>query len=275
MIQDIHPHKFDNSFISGAKLHDNDYIFHFKENSLLLKKSSGKFEIPKKKEVSFFKEEGIYLFKLNNTNCFLVWDCMKPKADDFAYHEIKFRNPFSEKEIDWCAAVALQLKNWYSDNKFCGKCGAPTKIGTDERAICCPACVSVSYHTISPAIIVAVLCKDKILLARGPHFSEGFYSLVAGYVDIGESIEDAVAREVQEEVGLKIKNIRYLGSQPWAFSGSMMIGYAAEAEEGQIVQVDNKEITEANWYTMDTLPNHPPNRSISGEIIEKFINGEL
>lgn len=275
MIQDIHPHQFDNIFIATSGIHENDNIFHFRENALLLKQKGKVVEIPKKKDITNSAIEGIFLFTLNNTPCFLVYDCPQPTSEQFIYHEIKFRNTISEKEIDWASGVALQLRNWYEQNKFCGKCGTPTVAKTDERAITCPSCQTTLYPSISPAIIVAIICNNKILLARNTNFPEGFYSLVAGYTDIGESIENTIVREVKEEVGLNIKNIRYYKSQPWPFSGSMMIGFIADGDDSQTIKIDNKEIVAAAWFHRDNLPNRPPNRSIAGEIIEKFKNKEL
>lgn len=276
MIQDILPHLFSNTYIENASIQENDYIFHFKKNALLIKENGQGYEFPKRKELlNSLHSDGLFLFTLNNVNCFLVLDCIAPDNDNFAYHEINFFRNILQKEIDWAAAVALQLKTWYEQNKFCGNCGSHTKIRKDERAIFCPSCQRTMYPTISPAIIVAIRKNDKILLARGAHFKEGFYSLVAGYVDIGESLEDAVRREVKEEVGLEIKNIRYYGSQPWPFSGSMMIGFVAEANNDQHIQIDNNEIVEAGWFSRTNLPNRPPKRSIAGEIIDKFEQGEL
>lgn len=275
MIQDIHPHLFNNTFIVNTGIQQDDHIFHFKGNSLLIKENGHGYEIPIKRELKGVSSDGLFLFTLNNVNCFLVWDCVEPDESNFAYHEINFLRNISQKEIDWTAVVALQLKNWYEQNRFCGKCGSPTVPKQDERAIVCPSCQSTLYPTISPAIIVAIRCDDKILLARNANFKNGFFSLVAGYVDIGESIQDTVRREVKEEVGLEIKNIRYYDSQPWPFSGSMMIGFTAEADGKQPIQIDNNEIVEAAWFTRNNLPNRPPNRSIAGEMIDRFIKGEL
>jgi NAD+ diphosphatase len=189
--------------------------------------------------------------------------------------EISFFRTIPQKEIAWAGSVGFQLMNWYAQNKYCGKCGAPTVLKNDERAIICPSCQTIVFPRISPAIIVAILCNDKILLARGANFRGNFYSLVAGYADIGESLEDTVAREVKEEVGLDIRNIRYYKSQPWPFSGSMMIGYIAEADDTQPICIDKTEIAEAAWFTRGNLPNHPITISIAGEIIEKFEKREI
>jgi len=275
MIQDIYPHQFSNKFINSAEIKGNDYVFHFKESNLLLKQTGSEFEIPCLKDLNGAKPKNIFLFTLNNINCFLIWDCPPLDGPIFNYQEINFFRTIPQKEIAWASIVAIQLKNWYEQNRFCGKCGTKTIVKEDERAITCNDCHTTVYPKISPAIIVAILCKNKILLASGVNFRSNFYSLVAGYADIGESLEDTVAREVKEEVGLDVRNIRYYKSQPWPFSGSMMIGYIAEADDTQPVRIDPKEISDAAWFTRDNLPNYPTTISIAGEMIGKFKKGEL
>jgi NAD+ diphosphatase len=275
MIQDIHPHQFSNKFINNPEIKENDCIFHFKENNLLLKNTNGGFELPQQKDFKGIRIDGTFLFTLNDVNCFLIRDCPEIDNEAFTYQEISFFRTIPQKEIAWASIVAFQLKNWYEQNRFCGKCGNATIVKADERAITCPACNTTVYPKISPAIIVAILCKDKILLASGTNFRSNFYSLVAGYADIGESLEDTVAREVKEEVGLDVKNIRYYKSQPWPYSGSMMIGYIADADDTQPIKIDPKEISDAAWFTHDNLPNYPTNISIAGEMIGKFKKGEL
>ncbi len=276
MIQDIYPHTFSNVFVAISQIKDNDYVFHFKENNLLLKQTGQNFELPQRKELyDPSLQGGTFLFTLNEVRCFLVWDCTPPTGVQLVYHEISFFRTIAQKEIAWASIVAYQLMDWYAQNKYCGRCGRETVLKNDERAISCPACQTTVYPKISPAVIVAILCNDKILLASGVNFRSNFYSLVAGYADIGESLEDAVAREVKEEVGLNIRNIRYYKSQPWPFSGSMMIGYIADADDTQSINIDKKEISDAAWYTRDNLPNHPTTISIAGEMIEKFKAGSL
>ncbi|HEX2959410.1 MAG TPA: NAD(+) diphosphatase, partial [Chitinispirillaceae bacterium] len=180
-----------------------------------------------------------------------------------------------QKEIAWAGLVGYDLMNWYSKNDYCGKCGTKTRHKTDERAIECPSCNTLVFPKISPAIIVAILCKDKILLARNSNFPAAWYSLIAGYADVGESLEETVRREVREEVGIDVRNIRYYKSQPWPLTGSMMVGFIAEADDTQPISVDTKEIVEASWFTRGNLPSHPPELSISGELIGMFDRGEL
>jgi len=277
MIHEIFPNQFDNHFIITDNIAENDYILHYNEKSLLLKINGDEFQLPTKKDVSdiFDITERTFLFSLNGVRCFLVWNATRLIDDRFVYKEINSFRTLNPREIAWICIVGFQLNNWYLENKFCGKCGTKTAEKPDERAIICPNCSTVVFPKISPAIIVAILCKDKILLAHNSNFEQKRYSLVAGYVDVGETLEETVMREVKEEVGLDVKNIRYYKSQPWAFSGSMMIGFTAEADDTQPIRPDNVEITEADWFSRENLPNHPPKISIAGEMIDKFKKGEL
>lgn len=275
MLHDIQPHQFSNKYIQVSGIRDEDYVFYIKDNALLLKQKATDFEIPLRKDFNGLGDEGIFLFSLDNINCFLVNDCCVPDDSCYIFHDINFFRTMHQKEIAWASILALQLMNWYNLNRFCGQCGNPLTKKSDERALSCDRCGNTVYPKISPAIIVAILGRDKILLARGVNFRQGFYSLVAGYADVGESLEEAVAREVKEEVGVDVKNIRYYKSQPWPVSGSMMIGFIADADENQPLTADPKEISDAGWFTRGNLPNHPPNLSIAGEMIELFEKGIL
>jgi NAD+ diphosphatase len=277
MIQDIFPHRFDNHYFAGKKIEEKDFIFYLNEKTLLLKIKGETFELPRKEDFSDITEqtESVFLFTLDDTACFLIWDA--PQADEscFEYREVNSLRTIAQREIAFISMVGLHLTNWYAEHRFCGKCGAKNEHKADERAMVCPNCHSLFFPKISPAIIVAILCNDKILLARNTNFRGGWHSLVAGYTDVGETLEETVRREVKEEVGLEVKNIRYYKSQPWPLSGSLMVGFIAEADENQIISVDHNEIAEAAWFSRDNLPDHPNNISIGGELIEKFEKGEL
>lgn len=277
MIQDIHPHVFSNNFGIAPETSDNDYIFYYKDNTLLLKCESDDYCIPQRTDFQSLEKNYncTFLFTLDAHNCFLAWDCPCEPSSQFAYQEISFFRTFSKKEVAWVSIVGHQLYTWYAQNRYCGKCGSKTDLKADERAITCTNCGNTVYPKISPAIIVAIVNGDNILLANNNNFRPNWYSLVAGYADIGESLEETVKREVKEEVGLDVTNIRYYKSQPWPFSGSMMIGFFAYADEAQTIQVDNKEISHAAWYKRDNLPNHPTNLSIAGEMIDLFENNQL
>lgn len=277
MIQDIHPHSLDNQYLPGLEPGDEDFILHFTGNSLLLRTRDAAFEIPRKQDIASFPEHVActYLFSLDGVACFLVWNELFAEGDGLVFKEISFFRLASPKEVAWASLVAYHLRNWYEQHRFCGKCGSTTQHKADERALVCPHCEITVYPKISPAIIVAIVSGDRILLARNARFPGSWYSLVAGYADIGETLEEVVKREVREEVGLDVWNIRYYKSQPWPLSGSMMVGFMAEADVNQPVVIDGQEITEAAWFTRGSLPNHSSTISIAGEMIERFERGEL
>ncbi len=277
MIQDIAPHNLDTLFLANRKLENDDIVFSFKENALLLEKINDHFELPRKKDLLEVSDESdkTFLFTLDGLPCYLLWDEIQTENTTFAYHNLNFFRDTSQQEVAWACLVAFHLMNWYLKNRYCGKCGTATLQKTDERAIICPNCKNTVFPRISPAVIVAIIDNDKILLARGVNFPGRWYSLLAGYVDIGESLEEALIREVKEEVGLDIWNIRYYKSQPWPLSGSLMIGFIANADSTFALEIDAKEIADAAWYTRGKLPEHALHLSIAGEMIEKFEKSEL
>ena len=168
------------------------------------------------------------------------------------------------------AGRARQRLEWDRDHRYCGRCGTPMQDKGDERARTCPACQHLCFPRINPAIIVGIRRGDAILLCRNRRFPGSMHSIVAGFVDVGETLEQTVEREVAEEVGLRVRNIRYFGSQSWPFPSGLMLGFTAEAEPGEI-KVDGDEIVEADWYTAANLPTIPRPGSISRRIIESVL----
>ena len=165
---------------------------------------------------------------------------------------------------------AKQLAHWLYDNQYCGRCGDP--IGYSERfsSLTCQSCGFTIFPRLSPACIVLITKGDEILLARSPHFEKGMYSLLAGFVEAGESVEDAVHREIHEEVGLRVKNLHYFGSQAWPFPHSLMLGFFAEYDSGELV-LQEEEIEDAKWFTKDNLPQLPKLATISGIMINHWL----
>jgi NAD+ diphosphatase len=174
------------------------------------------------------------------------------------------------------AGRAVQILAWDRTHQYCGQCGTPTVDAGHERSKRCPSCGSVAYPRLSPAIIIAVVRRteagNRLLLARNHRFPPGRYSVVAGYVEPGESLEECAYREVCEEVGIRIKNLRYFGSQPWPFPNSLMIGFTAEYDGGEI-RVEESEIADAAWFAADALPGLPPKMTIARRLIDWFVAG--
>ncbi len=168
------------------------------------------------------------------------------------------------------SGTAIQVLTWDQDHKFCGRCAHRMNLKTEERAKLCPECGLTSYPRISPAIIVAIVRDGEILLARAPRFPEHMYSVIAGFVEIGESLEECVHREVKEEVGVDVTDVHYFGSQPWPFPHSIMIGFTAKYAGGDIVCQED-EIADAQWFTPHNLPYIPGKISIARKLIDWFL----
>jgi NAD+ diphosphatase len=178
-------------------------------------------------------------------------------------------------EAMWAlAGRAVQLVAWDRDHQFCGRCGGPTSAVPGERARRCGPCRHLVFPRLAPAIITLIHRGDECLLARNVRFPGAMFSTLAGFVEPGETIEEAVRREVQEEVGVVVGNLRYHGSQPWPFPHSLMIGFFAEYESGDIV-CQASEIADAQWFRRDALPMIPPPMSIARRLIDAFVDGRM
>ncbi len=176
-----------------------------------------------------------------------------------------------EPAVFYLAGRAQQVLDWHRSHRFCGRCGTEMEDHPADRAKICPSCRLVSYPRLAPSIIVLVTRGKEMLLARNAQWPTNMYSTLAGFVEPGESIEQTVHREVLEEVGLAVRNLRYLGSQSWPFPNSLMLGFHAEYEAGEIVCQEG-EIADARWFTADSLPNVPPGTAISRWLIDAFIS---
>lgn len=180
-------------------------------------------------------------------------------------------------EHEWLAAGrAVQLVEWGRTHRFCGRCGEPTELADGDRAMRCPACGQLAYPRLSPAVITLVTRGEpgpdqEALLARGVRRANPIYSCLAGFVEPGETLEAAVLREVREEVGIVAAAPRYVGSQPWPFPNSLMVGFRADYRSGEIT-IDPTEIEDAGWYRKDQLPMVPAGLSIARQIIDAWVN---
>lgn len=179
-----------------------------------------------------------------------------------------------DEEVWKLAGRAVQIVEWDRHHRFCGRCGAATVRKEEELARVCPRCGLQQFPRISPAVIVRIERGDELLLARSPHFAPGVYSTLAGFVEPGESLEDTVRREVREEVGVTVTNIRYFGSQPWPFPHSLMIGFVADWESGEI-RPQEGEIEDAGWFGLDNLPGLPSKFSIARALLDDFVASRL
>ena len=249
--------------------------FAFRNNELLVKSTGEHTEIPRMKDVVALNSNQIpnrCVGEFDKRPCFfmeLADDVTAPPGMEFR----GLRGLFGllQDELFALAGRSFQMIQFEQRHRFCGRCGALTEFKKDEYAKICPDCNLVRYPGVFPAIIVAVVKDRHILLARSRRFPKGRYSVLAGFVEPGETLEDCVRREVGEEVGVTVKNIRYFGSQPWPFPNSLMIAFTAQYDGGEIV-IDNNEIVDASWFTAAALPEVPGRPTIARRLIDWFVN---
>lgn len=278
MIHDIEPHQFDNTYIH-KKPQKGDYLLYYRENHVFLIHEDELLRIPKYHEFLKITEMGQvvceYLFCIDEHSYFLVLDNLIEKIEEQKMYKIDIFREIQPKHMSFAGVTGAQVYRWRKNRRFCGHCGGKMDHSVDERALICNACGLIEYPKISPAVIVAIVDGDKLLMTKYANGNYKKYALVAGFVEIGESFEAAVQREVFEEVGLRVKNIQYYKSQPWAFSDSEMIGYFAELDGDNKVTLQEEELSEAVWFSREEIPVENSNfLSISHEMIDVFRKGQ-
>ena len=274
MIQEISPHKYDNTYDINACVRDDDYILIFSRNEVFMLKDKKHISIPKFKNLkgksSIKKDKLVYLFKIDEVRFFMAEESAAEGCDFLSKENTSV---FRTLESEWAAfggITAKHLYDWYSKNKFCSRCGNELKFHKKERALLCDKCSNIVYPSIAPAVIVGVVNKDKILLTKYSGREYQKYALVAGYIEVGESAEDTVKREVMEEVGLKVKNIRYFASQPWGFTNTLLTGFFADLDGDDKVTLEEDELSEGTWFRYDELPPRDLLISLTQTMINEF-----
>lgn len=271
--ESIYKH-YESAVTTQNEKNNQGHWFVFCLNKLLIKVTNYNFNIPylnNLQELNFSPVRIQYLGILQGHPCF----CAEVSSDTNAPEGMSFIDLRSlygalDEDIFLLAGKALQIVNWDQTHQYCGRCGAQTEALQGERAKKCSKCDFICYPRISPAVITAVLKDNKILLAHARVFAGNMHSIIAGFVEPGETLEECVKREIMEEVGIQVRDIKYFGSQSWPFPNSMMIGFTAEYESGEI-SVDGAEISEAGWFDADNLPELPPDMSIARDIINWYI----
>ena len=253
---------------------ERDLWFGFRGDDLLVRFSGEDAEIPTAGILAsryIEPHHRQYLGSLNGKHCFAVGleDTMRV-PEDMVLKNLRRLYGALDDELFWIGGRGFQLINWDRTTQFCGRCGHRTENSKSERAKVCPACELRNYPRISPAVIVAVTRDDRILLARAFRFPVKLYSVIAGFVEPGETLEQCIRREIREEVNVEVRDIRYFGSQPWPFPNSLMIAFTAEYAGGKI-RIDNREIMEAGWFGAHELPSIPDKVSIARRLIDWFV----
>lgn len=278
MIQDIEPRIFDNSYIN-TKAESNDYILYYSGNNALINVNGCENIFPAFSDYeNIFSEirgKSTYVFKVDNKRFFLVNGIDLPETDTYKMTEIRDFRTIKPEWQGFCGITGSHLYRWYSTHIYCGRCGAVMQKKSDERAMLCEKCGLVEYPKISPAVIVGITDGDKLLMSRYAHSAYKNYSLIAGFAEIGETLESTVKREVMEEVGVKVKNIRYYKSQPWGLSDSLLAGFFAELDGSAEIKLDTNELSEAQWFARKDIPKSASAISLTSEMIEAFRNKEI
>lgn len=214
---------------------------------------------------------GLFLGVLGGRHCWAVDAHAGEPLHDLPYRNLHQLWGAVDDRTWMLAGRAVQLVEWARTHRFCGRCATPTELVPGERSRRCPACGLGAFPRLSPAMITLVEREDgKALLARGTNFPRGMFSCLAGFVEPGETLEEAVHREVHEEVGLELGELRYYGSQPWPFPHSLMIGFFAQYRGGEL-RLDEQEIAEADWFSPDDLPMLPGRISIARRLIDDWL----
>ncbi|WP_320936751.1 NAD(+) diphosphatase [Enterocloster lavalensis] len=278
MIQEIAPKTFDPAF-RRQKPEDRDFLLHYEYNKVMLKKEGDRLMIPTVgellEEAPEIAAKAEYLFSIDDCAYFGMPDMAVPEFGGYVMEGMQIFRKFDPMYQGFAGITGGQIYRFRESRKFCGRCGQRMEYSQTERAMVCPGCKQTEYPKISPAVIVAITNGDKLLMSRYAHGTYRHFALIAGYVEVGETFEECVRREVMEEVGLKVKNIRYYKSQPWAFSDTVMIGFTAELDGDDTIRLQEEELSEAGWYTRDQVEDYSPCISVGHEMMRAFKSGTL
>ena len=214
-----------------------------------------------------------FIFSMQDTDYYL-WMGEAGEIPGFAYEPAASLRQIVSKDICFAAMTGWHLFTWYKNNQFCGRCGQKTEHDHKERMMRCPACGNLIYPRISPAAIIAVTDGDRLVLSKYAGRAYTRFALIAGFLEIGETAEEGVAREVMEEVGLKVKNIRYYKSQPWGIAGNLLLGYFCDLDGDDTIAIDENELSMAGWYDRHNLPAEDDGISLTREMIRIFGEGK-
>ena len=276
MIQDIEPHKFHNEYCPARKPNPGDPVFVFDGNKCLAKIDGGELILPDVSQLG--SGDYTYLFRVDETEFYKAAPPVVKAPEGFEFMTVASIRSMGAgpRAMIFAMYTAYHLDKWYKDSHYCGRCGSVTNKSETERARVCPVCGNVIYPRINPAVIVGILNGDKILVtkyANRPHVP--YFALVAGFTEIGETLEGTVQREVYEEVGLKVKNIKYYKSQPWGTAADMLVGFYCEVDGDDTIRMDAGELKIAKWATADEIELQPDDFSLTNEMMMNFKEGRI
>ncbi|MBS6397451.1 MAG: NAD(+) diphosphatase [Clostridiales bacterium] len=273
MIQDIAPKKYDNHY-EEQKPSKEDWLMIYRKGDALCRFENGEIFFPKVREVEQEQMEMTYLFTISGEHFFLLKNGLEEELPGYTWEKPVIFREAKPRYRGFAGITGQQLDGWYRSNRFCGRCGKPLVPDHKERMLHCEDCGNMIYPKICPGVIVAVTNGDYLLLTKYANRPGSVnYALVAGFTEIGETLEETVAREVMEEVGLKVKNISYYKSQPWSFSSTLLCGFFCEVDGDTSITLDTEELAVGQWFRRDAVPVEDDGVSLTREMIGVFKTG--
>lgn len=278
MIQDIAPHIYHNEYKPSAPDKDS-FILTYENGRILLPRQDREEAItfPRFQELDGRLDNlyvnYIYLFSIDDQRFYLIPHLDTVLLPDYEFQDVRVLRTAHPQHLAFAGITGHQLFQWYSNRQHCGCCGKPMIHSQKERMMECPSCGNHEYPVLCPAVIVGITNGDKIILSKYEGRSFKRYALIAGFAEIGETIEETVHREVMEEVGLKVKNLRYYKSQPWSFSGTLLFGFYCDLDGDDSLTVDHNELSMASWFNREDIPDEGDNISLTKEMMMAFKHG--
>ncbi len=278
MIQDIQPHHYANQY-RAVPPDPESYALYYEDHAALMRRTADGIAFPRFRELERLNEEiyedCIYLFTIDEDRYYLVQELSREPLSVFTMENTEIFREAAPRYQAFAGITGYQLYNWYRNHKYCGRCGSMMKCDGKERMLYCEKCRNMEFPKICPAVIIGVTDGNRILMSKYAGRAYKKYALLAGFTEIGETAEETVKREVMEEVGLKVKNIRYYKSQPWSFSDALLMGFYCDLEGDGTITLDRNELALAEWFEREDIPEVTSNESLTNEMIMRFKNGEV
>lgn len=278
MIQDIEPCHLDNAYVPVPPDGDS-FILYYEDRHVLLRHTDRGIGFPTFEETVDERSDAcgeyIYLFAIDDRRYYLTENIDQDRLGRYEMESIEIFRRADPQYHAFAGITGYHLYNWYRDHRYCGRCASPMEHDGKERMLTCTKCGNVEFPKICPAVIVGVVDGDRILMSKYSGRTYKKYALIAGFTEIGETVEDTVRREVMEEVGLKVRNIRYYKSQPWGFSDTILMGFYCDLDGGDEITLDREELELAQWFKREEISVEPSRDSLTNEMIMRFKNKEI
>ena len=272
MIQDLGAHRLENRYEPGQTPQPDDFVICWQDQRMLISRTDT-LRFPRVADLPG-REDLIYLFKVDGRAFYLT---LRP-VDLLDFDSVSMRQlrqlPQSPKEYVFAAFTAMHLAEWYRRKRFCGVCGGLLIHDKEERAMCCPSCGERYYPRINPAVIVGVINGEKLLITRYRQ-GNGMSALIAGFTEIGETLEETVSREVMEEAGIRVRDIRYYKSQPWGIASDILAGFFCHVDGDDTIRMDEGELRYAQWVPREEIVLQPMDYSLTNEMMRLFKEGRI